>query len=171
MPDISLTVATLNELIQTYNGTHPTLVIPPSWLADSTTNEEASHGHLVYSISENASVLGQVGIEIENTAYIYFDWNDPIVTNTTYNVNQLIGGVEESNKTAFKIFPNPASSDLNLLGEGAFSYQISDMSGRILLQGEVNKSDKIRIADLNAGVYNITCITENKVQTLRFMKQ
>jgi uncharacterized repeat protein (TIGR01451 family) len=141
------------------------------WLADSTTNEEESHGHLVYSISENASVLGQAGIEIENTAYIYFDWNDPIVTNTTYNVNQLIGGVEESNKTAFKIFPNPASSDLNLLGEGAFSYQISDMSGRILLQGEVNKSDKIRIADLNAGVYNITCITENKVQTLRFMKQ
>jgi len=141
------------------------------WLADSTTNEEESHGHLVYSISENASVLGQAGIEIENTAYIFFDWNDPIVTNTTYNVNQLISGVEESNKTAFKIFPNPASSELNLLGEGAFSYQISDMSGRILLQGEVNKSDKIRIADLNAGVYNITCITENKVQTLRFMKQ
>jgi uncharacterized repeat protein (TIGR01451 family) len=141
------------------------------WLADSTTNEEESHGHLVYSISENASVLGQAGIEIENTAYIFFDWNDPIVTNTTYNVNQLIGGVEESNKTAFKIFPNPASSDLNLLGEGAFSYQISDMSGRILLQGEVNESDIIRIADLNAGVYNITCITENKVQTLRFMKQ
>ena len=141
------------------------------WLADSTTNEEESHGHLVYSISENASVLGQVGIEIENTAYIYFDWNDPIVTNTTYNVNQLIGGVDESNKTAFKIFPNPASSELNLLGEGAFSYQISDMSGRILLQGEVNGSDKIRIADLNAGVYNITCITENKIQTLRFIKQ
>jgi hypothetical protein len=57
------------------------------------------------------------------------------------------------------------------LGEGAFSYQISDMSGRILLQGEVNESDKIRIADLNAGIYNITCFTENKVQTLRFMKQ
>ena len=37
MPDISLTVATLNELIQTYNGTHPTLAIPPSWLADPTT--------------------------------------------------------------------------------------------------------------------------------------
>ena len=141
------------------------------WLADSTTNEEESHGHLVYSISENASVLGQAGIEIENTAYIYFDWNDPIVTNTTYNVNQLIGGVDESNKTAFKIFPNPASSELNLLGEGAFSYQISDMSGKILLQGEVNESDKIRIADLNAGVYNITCVTENKIQTLRFMKQ
>jgi hypothetical protein len=141
------------------------------WLADSTTNEEESHGHLVYSISENASVLGQAGIEIENTAYIYFDWNDAIVTNTTFNINVMQGSLEEENTTNIKIFPNPASSELNLLGEGVFSYQISDMSGRILLQGEVNESDKIRIADLNAGVYNITCITGNKVQTLRFIKQ
>jgi hypothetical protein len=141
------------------------------WLADSTTNEEESHGHFVYSISENTSVLGQAGIEIENTAYIFFDWNDPIVTNTTYNVNQIEGGIEEEAKQFIKIFPNPASSELNLLGEGIFSYQISDMSGRILLQGKINESNKIRIADLNAGVYNITCITENKLQTLRFIKQ
>lgn len=141
------------------------------WLADSTTNEEASHGHLVYSISEKESTLGEVGAEIKNTAYIYFDWNDPIVTNTTYNINELTEGIEEESKQFIKLFPNPAVSELNLLGEGAFSYQISDMSGRLLLQGTVNQSDKIRIADLNAGIYNITCITENKIQTLRFMKQ
>ena len=78
---------------------------------------------------------------------------------------------EDDQNNFTQIYPNPASSDLNLLGEGAFSYQISDMSGKILIQGEVNESDKIRIADLNAGIYNITCITENKIQTLRFMKQ
>lgn len=144
---------------------------PQIWLADSTTNEEASHGHLVYSISEKESTLGEVGAEIKNTAYIYFDWNDPIVTNTTYNINELTEGIEEESKQFIKLFPNPAVSELNLLGEGAFSYQISDMSGRLLLQGTVNQSDKIRIADLNAGIYNITCITENKIQTLRFMKQ
>ena len=89
------------------------------------------------------------------------------------NVNDCLSASinENDQNNLTQIYPNPASSDLNLLGEGAFSYQISDMSGKILLQGEVNESDKIRIADLNAGVYNITCITENKVQTLRFMKQ
>ncbi|MEN9914756.1 MAG: hypothetical protein RL528_1517 [Bacteroidota bacterium] len=141
------------------------------WLADSTTNEEASHGHLVYNISEKESTLGEVGAEIENTAYIYFDWNDPIVTNTTYNINELTEGIEEESRQFIKLFPNPAVSELNLVCGGEFNYEISDMSGRILLQGEINESDKIRIADLNAGVYNITCITENKVQTLRFMKQ
>ena len=89
------------------------------------------------------------------------------------NVNDCLSASinENDQNNLTQIYPNPASSDLNLLGEGAFSYQISDMSGKILLQGEVNESDKIRIADLNSGVYNITCVTENKVQTLRFMKQ
>ena len=89
------------------------------------------------------------------------------------NVNDCLSASinENDQNNLTQIYPNPAVSELNLLGEGAFSYQISDMSGKILLQGEVNESDKIRIADLNAGVYNITCVTENKVQTLRFMKQ
>jgi hypothetical protein len=89
------------------------------------------------------------------------------------NVNDCLSASinENDQNNLTQIYPNPAVSELNLLGEGAFSYQISDMSGKILLQGEVNESDKIRIADLNAGVYNITCITENKIQTLRFIKQ
>ena len=89
------------------------------------------------------------------------------------NVNDCLSASinENDQNNLTQIYPNPASSDLNLLGEGAFSYQISDMSGRLMLQGTVNQSDKIRIADLNAGVYNITFVTENKVQTLRFMKQ
>jgi len=89
------------------------------------------------------------------------------------NVNDCLSASinENDQNNLTQIYPNPASSDLNLLGEGAFSYQISDMSGKILLQGEVNESDKIRIADLNAGVYKITCVTENKIQTLRFIKQ
>ena len=77
----------------------------------------------------------------------------------------------EESKQFIKLFPNPAVSELNLVCGGAFNYEISDMSGRLLLQGTGNQSDKIRIADFNAGVYNITCITENKIQTLRFMKQ
>jgi hypothetical protein len=33
---------------------------------------------------------------IENTAYIYFDWNEAIVTNTTYNLNENIMGIHEN---------------------------------------------------------------------------
>jgi FtsZ-binding cell division protein ZapB len=56
MPDISLTVATLNELIQTYNGTHPTLVIPGAWLADPTTPISIVISKLITGSRPNAVV-------------------------------------------------------------------------------------------------------------------
>jgi hypothetical protein len=118
--------------------------------------------------------LGSVTFSCEGNIY-------EIVTSQTMatfvrlntNVNDCLSASinENDQNNLTQIYPNPAVSELNLLGEGAFSYQISDMSGRLMLQGTVNQSDKIRIADLNAGVYNITCTTENKIQTLRFIKE
>ena len=118
--------------------------------------------------------LGFVTFSCEGNIYeIVTSQNMATFVRLNTNVNDCLSASinENDQNNLTQINPNPAVSELNLLGEGAFSYQISDMSGKILLQGEVNESDKIRIADLNAGVYNITCITENKVQTLRFMKQ
>lgn len=55
-------------------------------LPDSTTNEPASHGFIKYRVRpKNNLVLGD---EIKNTAYIYFDYNVPVVTNT---VNTVVG--------------------------------------------------------------------------------
>lgn len=140
------------------------------WLPDSTTNEEESHGHFVYSINEIASL--QPGQDaIENTAYIFFDWNEPIVTNTTFNINMIEGSLEEETTTNFKIFPNPAATELNILTDGSFSYQISDMSGRVVLKGEANEVANLSILELNSGMYSISCFTQNEIKTLRFMKQ
>jgi hypothetical protein len=50
-------------------------------LADSNINEPASHGSLLYSIRQNVS--NAIGDTIENTANIYFDFNAPVITNTT----------------------------------------------------------------------------------------
>lgn len=48
-------------------------------LPDSTTNEAASHGYIVYRIRPKATVFG--GEIIHNTASIYFDFNLPVLTN------------------------------------------------------------------------------------------
>jgi len=52
-------------------------------LPDSTTNQLGSQGFVKYSLDliDNLSI----GTEIKNTAEIYFDFNPPIVTNTTLN--------------------------------------------------------------------------------------
>ena len=50
-------------------------------LPDSTTNEPLSHGFIKYRIKpKNNLVIGDI---IYNTANIYFDYNEPVITNTT----------------------------------------------------------------------------------------
>ena len=57
-------------------------------LVDSVTNEPLSHGYVSYQVQPLEDV--EVGTEIRNTAFIYFDFNPPIQTNTT--VNTIIEG-------------------------------------------------------------------------------
>ncbi len=53
------------------------------YLPDSTTNFEESQGYIMYSIQAYDTI--EDGTTIENTAAIYFDFNPPIITNTTSN--------------------------------------------------------------------------------------
>ncbi len=52
-------------------------------LPDSTTDYEGSMGYFQYRIKPLPNLPN--GTQIENTAYIYFDYNAPIITNTTQN--------------------------------------------------------------------------------------
>jgi hypothetical protein len=52
-------------------------------LADSTSNEEESHGYITFKIATLPGL--QQGEQISNTGYIQFDNNDLIVTNTVFN--------------------------------------------------------------------------------------
>ena len=50
-------------------------------LLDSSHSEPLSHGYITYSIKPKLPV--GIGDVITNTAAIYFDYNPPIITNTT----------------------------------------------------------------------------------------
>lgn len=56
-------------------------------LPDSNVNEAASHGFVKYRIAQKRDLA--VGSVIENKAAIYFDFNDPVVTNTVFHT---VGG-------------------------------------------------------------------------------
>ncbi len=53
------------------------------YLPDSFVNESASHGFVKYRILAKAGL--EENTDVQNTAYIYFDENPPIVTNTVSN--------------------------------------------------------------------------------------
>jgi len=70
-------------LVQLFNNRVAKFSFPNINLPDSTSNEPQSHGYIEYKIKANDTI--SVNNTISNTAYIYFDFNAPIITNTTLN--------------------------------------------------------------------------------------
>jgi uncharacterized repeat protein (TIGR01451 family) len=132
------------------------------WLPDSSSNEPASHGALTYRIQENANNL--VGSTIENTAHIFFDWNAPIITNTTYNINTTFGGIDETAENQLLLFPNPTAEILNIHISTSMensSYTVLDCFGRNVGRGILDaKQNSISVKHLANGLYHLQIGTQ-----------
>ncbi len=89
---------------------------PNIQLPDSTENEPASNGYVTFRVSQNHDVpLGSV---IENSAGIYFDFNEPVITNTVFHtigedfldeVN-AINAIDLENGQ-LRVYPNPIAGE------------------------------------------------------------
>ena len=64
----------------------------------------------------------------------------------------------------FKIFPNPASQIINIMGQGIESVIISDVLGRIWIKDKIPISDHIQvdISSFKNGIYNVSLNKINK---------
>ncbi|MFK8044362.1 MAG: T9SS type A sorting domain-containing protein [Crocinitomicaceae bacterium] len=144
---------------------------PQIWLPDSTTNEPLSHGNIVFKIKELAS-LGEGDI-VENTAYIYFDQNPAIITNTTKNINTVGLGINTVGTIDFNVYPNPANSIINIQSEGVIeSLRVVDMSGKIVFESNGHSNiETINIEALSSGLYNIEIKSNNGIGRSLFIKQ
>ena len=81
-------------------------------LADSASNEAASHGFIKFSIKPLKTLT--IGSIVNNIAFIYFDYNTPIVTNTTSNkIIQLTEVKDIDNWQSMNIAPNPTAGIVN----------------------------------------------------------
>ena len=143
---------------------------PQIWLADSTTNEPLSHGHVVYRVKENPG--NGPGIGIANTAFIYFDWNDPVVTNTTWNVNADLA-VIDNQQAQFVVYPNPATNVVTISGQQDITaVQLIDMMGNLVYEMTANsKQLTIVTSDLQAGVYILAVTAADSTTRQTFIKQ
>jgi uncharacterized repeat protein (TIGR01451 family) len=143
---------------------------PGIWLPDSTANEPASHGDVVFSIKEKAT--NTVGSEIENTGYIYFDWNPAIVTNTTFNINAYLG-VDEKAVIDVNVYPNPAENVLHVVSnQWVDKLIVLDLTGKEIFSKDMNNvSTELDLTDLSAGTYMLQLISKDQMSTKRFVKK
>jgi hypothetical protein len=145
-------------------------------LPDSFVNEPGSHGILSYFINRKMDI--PLGTEIQNTAYIYFDFNLPIVTNTTRNtLFDPTLGIKQVSNFNFSLQPNPTTDRslvlLNLKDAGDVQISMLDVSGRLLTQRHLGKlaagDHQWQLDSLSAGVYLIRIQAGNTIQTKRLV--
>lgn len=143
-------------------------------LPDSSTNNRASQGFIKYKIEQIAN--NPVGTIINNKADIYFDYNAPISTNTTFHeiganfVTVQLLGIEQVAlpNVQVKVYPNPFDevATIEIIGE-AFTqveFELYDLTGRLLYQKTANSSSfVIHKADLTKGVYLYRIIADGKL--------
>jgi uncharacterized repeat protein (TIGR01451 family) len=116
------------------------------FLADSTSNEPASHGFVTYAIQRNKNF--NPGRVVRNSAAIYFDFNEPIFT------NELQTGVAPDPPVA--VFDSPKFDEESLLvypnpSNGAFTVQTN---------GKINGKGNLIILDAKGQLVKVQQVSE-----------
>jgi hypothetical protein len=149
------------------NGNVLTVRFNNIMLPDSTSNHDASMGFYQYRIKP--FVNQAYGTNITNTAYIYFDYNAAVVTNTTENHFDITTDVSnfQSQHTGWMMYPNPSKGIFNM-SNGAAVKQVdvyNRMGERILSQQNCKSID---LTEYPKGIY-IAKI--NGVKMCKLMKE
>lgn len=120
-------------------------------LADSTHDEPNSHGFVSYKINLKPSLA--LGTQINNTANIYFDYNAPVITNTTINTLQAATGIQNLNSGSFEVYPNPSN--------GVVTINSSSLISKITVVNVLGEVVKILTADSKQVIVDITDLKSN----------
>lgn len=147
---------------------------PNIYLVDSNTNEPLSHGYVQYKIKLKDNL--PIGTSINNTAFIYFDFNAPVVTNTTTNMISTTITVSDfqTQSLNFKLFPNPANNTINVAVDESIiggTFTIFDMTGKVIKAIYLTSQySSFSIEQLDSGLYIAEIKTKNESARKKWTK-
>lgn len=154
--------ATIANGIATFNFNGINL----TWADD---DEMASQGFVSYRIKPVSSVA--IGDEmLGGIAGIFFDFNDPVMTNTVTTTIQALN-TKSFAASDFIMYPNPASDYVTLQMKdisGKVNVSVTDILGKIVISANDdanNSAVQINTTSLNAGMYFVTVTAGNKTTT------
>lgn len=151
-------------------------------LLDSTTNEPESHGFIYFKIDTKNNLMD--GDQIPNLAAIYFDFNDPILTNQVITeIKDILINTEDLSSLPFatQLQPNPTSHstrltfeldksekiEMNLFNEMG-QQVVSVLPSQTLAMGE--HTIEFSLLSVSSGIYFLNIKTETEIKTIRVVK-
>jgi len=162
-----------HDVIPEFNGRELSLNFNDIVLPQSDLGLEESQGYVRFSFLPNENF--SLGETIENTAAIYFDFNEPIITNTAvtlYDEEEIIDSVTELETEDWVVYPNPFSSSLTVESqEKVLSAKLMNVSGQIVLEKQVNSSIfQLETKYLANGIYSLILENPSGVSVSRIVK-
>ena len=137
--------------------------------------DETNDGYVTFKIKTLPSLV--LGDDIQNKAEIFFDFNFPIVTNTTSTIISDFTTVDDLEQSTFDLefSPNPASESILIQTETEMNrIGLFDVSGR-LLKGVsftgLRNSFNLSIDQLTTGIYLIKVYSENGYSVGKLIKK
>lgn len=141
-------------------------------LPDSGSNLLGSQGYIQYRIKPLPNL--PAGTLIKNRANIYFDYNAPILTNTTINEFMLINPSKSNTlflENDLNIFPNPSNGYLQIKRNvnDELNIILFNSMGEVVLKSKlVSETETLNLTHLSAGVYwlNLKSLTNSTVKKI-----
>lgn len=134
------------------------------------TDPEGSNGYVTFKIKPVSTIA--LNDEVNNRADIYFDFNAPIFTNTTSTTFVDVLGIEEATALDIVVFPNPASTVVNIQTASAIqAIELSNTLGQRIKSIQISADKKqVDISALASGLYFMKVATVDGEGVYRVVK-
>jgi len=154
------------------HGRVASFVFDDIMLPDSTSDEPGSHGFVRFRIHPDAAL--QLGDSVSNSANIYFDFNEPVITAPAVFVVDQTAGVGTDITQQFRLSPNPVTDELFVSGQGlspGTRWTIMDAAGATVKSGRLSATTaRIPVHALVPGAYVLRTVNERGTHAERFVK-
>ncbi len=142
-------------------------------LPDSNSNSSGSKGYVQYRVKPKNNL--PAGTVINNTAYIYFDYNAPIITNTSHNTYMSVTSLKEITNNEFAVFPNPTNGIVTITSKvlAPMYIVVYNVVGDIVHESKTTQSKtQLDLSYLSNGVYFVkVSLVEGKTATYKLVIQ
>jgi uncharacterized repeat protein (TIGR01451 family) len=132
---------------------------------------EGSNGYITFKIKPVSTIA--LFDEVNNRADIYFDFNPPVLTNTTSTTFVDVLGIEEVTKTDIVVFPNPATTLINIQSSSTIeAIEIWNTLGQKINAIQISADKKqVAISALASGLYFMKIRTGDGIGVKQFVKK
>lgn len=142
----------------------------------------ASNGYVIYEVDQQPNL--PLGTKITNRAFIYFDFNPAIITNTTYNtvfdgdldvhpcVEVSTASLSNAEHGVIKIYPNPSPGIVKIASLTAYAtIKVTDLHGRMISTNLSTQPDVIDLSSQPQGFYFIELTANSMTYNFKLVKQ